>query len=250
MEVLGVPVSIIDMPRAVATVVALAQRQGASTVFVRDVPSLMLAVDDPALLALHHRADLVVPDGAPLVWIGKRRGKSEIGRVAGADLVEAVCMASLKTGQRHYFYGGQPGVAKEMMLRLARRHPGLVVAGVFSPPMREIDVTFDFDADGEAELEVIRRLNPDFIWVGLSSPKQEWWISRAAPQLGRGVFLGVGAAFDFHAGTVRRAPLWMRDNGLEWLFRLVSEPRRLWRRYLVLSPRFVGRMLFQRRPPS
>lgn len=246
MQVLGVPVSTIDLPGAVATVVALAQRQGASTVFVRDVPSLMLAVDDPALLALHHRADLVVPDGSPLVWIGRRRGMSEIGRVAGADLVEGVCRASLETGQRHYFYGGRPGVAKEMARRLARRHAGLVVAGVFCPPMREIDANFEFDVDGEAELEVIRRLRPDFIWVGVSSPKQEWWISRAAPRLGRGVLLGVGAAFDFHAGTVRRAPRWMRDNGLEWLHRLLSDPRRLWRRYLVLGPRFVIRLLFER----
>jgi len=186
-----------------------------------------------------------VPDGMPLVWVGRRRGH-DIGRVAGADLVDAVCRASLATGQSHFFYGGRPGVADEMAARLAARHAGLRVAGTLAPPMREIGSGHVFDADGRAELDAIRDASPDFVWVGISSPKQEWWMSRAAPLIGRGVFFGVGAAFDFHSGAIRRAPKWMQRSGLEWLHRLGSEPRRLWKRYLVLGPRFVWRLASQR----
>jgi N-acetylglucosaminyldiphosphoundecaprenol N-acetyl-beta-D-mannosaminyltransferase len=183
---------------------------------------------------------MVVPDGTPLVWIGRWRGYGRrIGRVAGADLVDAVCAASVSGGLTHYFYGGKPGVAAEMARRLSERHPGLLVAGVFSPPMREIGPDLCITDDMRAELDAIRRSGADFIWIGLSSPKQDYLAIQAAPLVGRGVFFAVGAAFDFHSGAVRRAPGWMRNNGLEWLHRLWSEPRRLWRRYLVLVPQFV-----------
>lgn len=245
-EILGVPVSVVDMTSAVDAVLTLSRSDGAHTVLVRDVASLMLAAEDPELLALHHRASLVVPDGSPLVWVGRGRGEAAIGRVAGADLVDAVCLASLANGQSHFFYGGKPGVADQMARRLTERYPGLRVAGTLSPPMRDISNGFTFDAEGERELALIGHLNPDFIWVGLSSPKQEWWMSRASPLIGRGVFLGVGAAFDFHSGAVRRAPPWMRNNGLEWLHRLLHDPKRLWRRYLVLGPRFVWALATRR----
>lgn len=240
MEVLGIPVNLLTMETAVATVRAWVETGPARTVFVRDVASLMTAMDTPVLRALHMKADLVVPDGMPLVWIGKLRGHgARIGRVAGADLMDAVCAASLETGQSHYFYGGLPGVADEMANRLKTRFPGLVVAGTFSPPMRALVETSCPTEALRAEIETIRRASPDFIWIGISSPKQEYWMMQAAPLFERGVFFGVGAAFDYHSGRIRRAPVWMRNTGLEWLYRLCSEPRRLWRRYLVQAPRFV-----------
>lgn len=240
MSILGVPVHLVDLKEAVRRINAFARDDRGHTVFVRDVASLMLAVDNPDLRALHDGASLVVPDGAPLVLAGRLEGHGEtIGRVPGADLVDAVCQASLRTGQSHFFFGGKPGVAEQMVERLQARHPGLRVAGTYSPPMRDIDADYRFDNQALAEIDIIRAANPDFIWVGISSPKQEYWMSQAAPLLGRGVCLGVGAAFDFHSGQVQRAPAWMRNNGLEWLHRLISEPRRLWRRYLVLAPRFV-----------
>lgn len=244
MSVVGVPVSVVDLRSAARTILRWAREDESRTVFVRDVPSLMLTADDERLRALHDDASMIVPDGAPLALLGRLRGFGRaIGRVPGADLVEAVCRLSVAAGHRHYFYGGKPGVAEEMARRLAARYPGLVVAGTFSPPMREIGPDFEIDAEVGAELAAIRESGADFIWVGLSSPKQEFWMMKAAPLVGGGVFLGVGAAFDFHAGTVRRAPRWMRDNGLEWLHRLISEPKRLWRRYLVLAPRFIGSLL-------
>lgn len=240
MQILGVRVDLVDLPHAASLLRRWAGEGGPHSVFVRDAPSLMLISKDEPLRRLHEHAGLVVPDGAPLVQIGRLRGfGGQIGRVAGADLVDAVCAACLETGRTHFFYGGKPGVAEEMARRLEARHPGLRVVGAHSPPMRALDRVATFDADALAELDLIQKTGADFVWVGISSPKQEVWISQAAPRIGKGVFIGVGAAFDFHAGTVRRAPLWMRDHGLEWLHRLVSEPGRLWRRYLLLAPHFL-----------
>jgi N-acetylglucosaminyldiphosphoundecaprenol N-acetyl-beta-D-mannosaminyltransferase len=205
----------------------------------------MLAADHPELKELHYEADLVVPDGMPLVWIGKlRRYGAELGRVAGADLVDAICAASLEEGGSHYFYGGKPGVAEQMARRLSQKYPGLQVAGVHSPEMREIGPDFEIDSQVARELDAIRDSHAGYVWIGMSSPKQEYFMAKAVPIVGRGVFFGVGAAFDFHSGAIKRAPKWMRNNGLEWLHRLYSEPRRLWRRYLVLVPRFAGRLVW------
>jgi len=247
MSVLGVPVSLVTLSRATEAVVGWGSGERPRTVFVREVPSLMLALGTPELRRLHDQADLIVPDGMPLVWVGHLQGHgAEIGRVAGADLMDAVCAASTVTGQSHFFYGGNVGVAEEAARRLRERHPGLVVAGTFSPPMRDIGPDFNLDPVCTTEIERIAASGADFIWVGISSPKQEYWMMQAAPVIGRGVFFGVGAAFDFHSGAVKRAPPWMRNNGLEWLHRLLSEPRRLWRRYLILAPKFVWLLLMHR----
>lgn len=245
-EILGVPVSLVDMEAAVDAIIQKPHTDGPGVVFVREVASLMLAADDAGLRALHHQAFLVVPDGMPLVWIGRFRGHGDrIGRVAGADLLDEVCRATLKTGQSHYFFGGKAGVAEKLSRRLRDRHPGLKVVGTYSPPIREIDHSFELAQEALEEVEKIRRLKPDFVWVGISSPKQEFWMAKAAPIVGGGVFLGVGAAFDFQSGELQRAPEWLQRIGLEWFHRLLCEPRRLWRRYLILAPRFVLQILFE-----
>lgn len=242
--ILKVPVSIVNMSVAVDCIIEAARRPSVEFVLVREVPSLMLATDNPTLVKIHHDALLVVPDGMPLVWVGRLTGLGkDIGRVAGADLVDSLCAQSLETGQSHYFYGGAPGVAVEMVRRLTERYPGLKVVGVYSPPMRTVDEAFVVEGDVLAEIEQIRATGADFIWVGISSPKQEYWMAAAAPRLGHGVLLGVGAAFNFHSGAVARAPRLLRDNGFEWLHRFLSEPKRLWYRYLVLAPQFVARGL-------
>lgn len=239
-RILGVPVGLVDMARATETVLGWATDGEPHTVFLREVAGLMLARDEPRLLALHHEASLVAPDGMPLVWVARLRGHGRaIGRVAGADLVDAVCAASLRSGQSHFFYGGKPSIAEAMAAALAAKYPGLRVAGTLSPPLRTIGPDFEPDAEGFAEIATIKASGADFIWVGLSSPKQEYWLMQAAPLIGKGVLLGVGAAFDFHSQAIRRAPKLLRDNGFEWLYRFCREPRRLWRRYLVAAPRFV-----------
>lgn len=235
-RILGVPVSIINMPLAVRTILGWIDARTAHYICVRDVHGVMRAQDDPDLMAIHDNAGLITPDGMPLVWTLHRRGYSGADRVCGADLVAALCEASVQSGLRHYFYGGKPGVAERMAAELRRRFPALVVAGTGTPPFRPM--TAGEDAEATATIVAAR---PDVVWVGLSTPKQEFWMRDHVGRIPGATLVGIGAAFDFYAGDVKRAPGWMQRSGLEWLHRLLSEPRRLWRRYLVLAPRFVVR---------
>lgn len=244
MRVLGVPISLVNMTGAVNKICAWGQSGAAQTVFVRDVHGLMRALEDPVLLAMHDKASMVVPDGMPLAQLARLRGygPAQIARTPGADIMLTVCERSVADNTTHYFFGGKPGVAQAMAARLTRTYPGLRIVGIYSPPMRDIDGRRALTKEELSELNMIKDAKPDFIWVGLSSPKQEYWMMKAVQHLEHGVLLGVGAAFDFHAGAIRRAPTFMRKYGFEWLHRLFSEPRRLWRRYLVLAPLFVYRV--------
>ena len=170
----------------------------------------------------------------PLVWLARWRGHSDVGRVCGADLVAELCAASVERGIGHYLYGGKPGVAERMAAALKVRFPGIKIVGMATPPFGAMDPTED-----EAATVAIAACHPGVVWVGLSTPKQEYWMRDHVGRIPGATLIGVGAAFDFYAGDVKRAPRWMHKSGLEWLHRLVSEPRRLWRRYLVLAPKFV-----------
>jgi N-acetylglucosaminyldiphosphoundecaprenol N-acetyl-beta-D-mannosaminyltransferase len=185
-------------------------------------------------------AFLAAPDGMPLVWLGRLHGNRNMTRVYGPDLMLAVCDAGRKTGASHYFYGGADGVAGELARALAARFPGLKVAGASMPPFHEHS-----DAEFAAFRAEISRTKPDFLWIGLGAPKQELFMAHHAAQLDAGLLLGVGAAFDFHSGRVAQAPRWMQRGGLEWLFRLCCEPRRLGRRYLITTPRLALLALLQ-----
>lgn len=233
-DILGVPISVTDEQRAIATVLAWARAGAANYICVRDVHGVMLAQRDPEFLAIHKAAGLVLPDGMPLVLVAKQRGHADIRRTCGPDFVGALCDAGRVHGIRHYFYGAAPGVAATMAANLERRFPGLIICGASSPPYGAVD-----EAADRAICEEIAATRPHVIWVGLSTPKQEYWMRDHVGRIPGATLVGVGAAFDFHAGTVRRAPAWMQRMTLEWLFRLLQQPRRLWRRYLVLAPRFV-----------
>jgi len=177
-------------------------------------------------------ADLVVPDGMPLVWLGRIHGFGLRDRVCGSELMDSFCRAT-GSAYRHFFYGGAPGVAERLAQVLHENH-GIVVAGTYTPPFRALT------AAEETELaSLVDEASPDVFWVGLSTPKQEKWMYEHRRKLNVPVMLGVGAAFDMNSGNSRRAPAWMRASGLEWLFRLASEPRRLWRRYLITIPKAV-----------
>ena len=233
-DILGVSVSAIDMPMALETIEGWIAERHSNYVCFRDVHGVMLCQKDEALMRIHGSAGLVAPDGMPLVWVGRLMGARRMRRVCGPDLLPALCERSLARGYRHFFYGGAPGVAERLAEALQARFPGLAVAGTFTPPFRPLT--------GEEDAAAVRTINAskaDIVWVGLSTPKQERWMAEHLGRIQAPVMLGVGAAFDFHAGAVRRAPRWMQRSGLEWLFRLLAEPRRLWRRYLVLAPKFV-----------
>ncbi len=239
-NVLGVGVSAIDMPQALEAIGGWIERREPRYVCVTGVHGVMESQRDEGLRRIHNAAGLVTPDGMPLVWLSRLRGHGHVRRVYGPDLMLACCERSVANGWRHYFYGGGEGVADRLVDRLGRRFPGLAIAGTYSPPFRSLSA--------EEDAEIVRRIRltrPDVVWVGLSTPKQERWMHEHAGRVGAPVLIGVGAAFDFNAGLKRQAPRWMQRSGLEWLFRLMAEPRRLWRRYLVNNPLFLWRILLQ-----
>lgn len=236
-NVLGVGVSALTLAQARDLVVGVRGELRRGYICCGTAHGLVEARRDPALLQIFNEAWLTTPDGMPLVWLGPRG----VERVYGPDLLLAVCDAGRAVGLRHYFYGGHPGVAEALRANLSARFPGLDVAGTGTPPFRSLDA--DELSAFHAE---IARLRPDVIWVGLGTPKQERFMAAQAATLDAGVLIGVGAAFDFHTGRVRQAPRWMQRSGLEWLFRLATEPRRLGYRYLVNNPAFVLHVLAQK----
>jgi N-acetylglucosaminyldiphosphoundecaprenol N-acetyl-beta-D-mannosaminyltransferase len=243
-DILDVPITITDHYHAALRMLDGIRDRRGGYVCARDVHGLMLAQEDPELCKIHREADMVLPDGMPLVHIARWRGHRSIRRVAGPDFVETMADLGREAGVRHYFHGGRPGVAARMAAVLADRYPGMVVAGTSSPPFGALT-----DADQREQIATILTSAPDIVWIGLGTPKQEHWMHRHYRDLPGMTLIGVGAAFDFHAGLVRRAPLWMQRATLEWLHRLLSEPRRLWRRYIVLAPAFLWRV-FRERPAA
>ena len=240
-DILGLPVSTLSMTESLRAVESWIERKDCHFVCFRDVHGVMVCQHDHRLMEIHHAAGLVAPDGVPLVWAGRFLfGKPHMERVCGPDFLPAFCARSEQTGFRHFFYGGPPGVAEKLAANLQQRYPKMQVAGCYSPPFRTLT------ADEDAEIiRMIDESGADLVWVGLSSPKQEHWMADHVGRLKAPALLGVGAAFDFHAGTVKRAPKFMQRSGTEWLYRLVSEPKRLWKRYLLLAPQFVFFLLRQ-----
>jgi N-acetylglucosaminyldiphosphoundecaprenol N-acetyl-beta-D-mannosaminyltransferase len=241
--VLGVGVSAIDMSQAVAEITRWLDEEEQHYVCVTGVHGVMEARRDPELRRIHNASGLTTPDGMPMVWAGHRAGATDMQRVYGPDLMLEVCALAAERGWSSFFYGGGDGVPELLAERLTARFPGLRVAGTWSPPFRPLT-----PAEDEAVVERINRSGPDLVWVGLSTPKQERWMAAHVGRLDAKALLGVGAAFDIHAGLLPQAPRWMQRSGLEWLYRLGREPRRLWRRYLRNNPRFVVEIL--RRPPA
>jgi N-acetylglucosaminyldiphosphoundecaprenol N-acetyl-beta-D-mannosaminyltransferase len=241
--VLDVGIHALDLPGAVFRLLAAATEGQRRVVCCCDAHSVLHARRDPTHRHILNHAWLATPDGIPLVWLGRRAGHPGIGRVYGPDLLQAVVAASGPTGPRHFFYGGAPGVAAALATRMAANQPSLLVAGTQCPPHAPA---------AELPLPDLAQHPTDILWVGLSTPKQEAFMARvAAAGLPFGVAVGVGAAFDFLTGRVRQAPPAVRRAGLEWLWRLAHEPRRLGRRYLVTVPTFAALVLTQayRRAP-
>ena len=239
-NVLGVGISAINMAQAINTIDAWVERGERQYVCVTGVHGVMESQRDPSLRQIHNRAGLVTPDGMPMVWLSHLHGRSHVAQVCGSELMLAVCGHSQTKGYRHFFYGGAEGVPERLAERLAQRFPQLSVAGTYSPPFRALS-----EAEDEEIVSRINAANPDIVWVGLSTPKQERWMAANRDRLQASALFGVGAAFDFHAGLKKRAPRWMQRSGLEWFHRFLSEPRRLWRRYLINNPAFVYHVMLQ-----
>lgn len=237
-DILGVGVSAINMEMALEAIEGWIERREQHYVCVTTVHGVMECRKDPELRRIFNSSGLTTPDGMPLVWLSRARGFGYVNRVYGPDLMLALCERSLSKGYRHFLYGGAPGVPEKLAENLKRRFPGLDVVGTYSPPFRPL--THEED---ERVVRMINEAGPDIVWVGLSTPKQERWMAGHIGRLEAPVLIGVGAAFDFHSGVKRQAPRWMQRSGLEWLFRLLTEPRRLWRRYLIYNSLFVWNLM-------
>ncbi len=235
-EVLGIPLAVSDYAEVIAWMEAMvaAGRQGYVTAAA--VNLVMSAQEDPETRAAVLGATLAVPDGQPLVWALHALGHAAATRIYGPDLMARFCARAAQAGIPIYLYGGRtPQALAQLEARLRARFAGLRIAGGFSPPFRELT-----GAEEERVIGEIDSSGASVVWVGTGQPKQEKWMLRMRPLLAAPLLVGVGAAFDFHAGLVPQAPPWMQRNGLEWAYRLAREPRRLWRRYARYNPRFVA----------
>jgi N-acetylglucosaminyldiphosphoundecaprenol N-acetyl-beta-D-mannosaminyltransferase len=232
-RVLGVGVNAVQIPDVVAQMENwISERGECHFIAVTGMHGVSEAQHDPGFKKILNSADLVVPDGMPLVWLGRRHGHQLRRRVYGPELMQTFCSIT-GAEHRHFLFGGLPGVAASLGEVLKEKH-GVNVVGEYSPPFQPLS-----DEEDEEILAMIHSVKPDVLWVGLSTPKQERWMYEHRPKLRVPVVVGVGAAFDLNSGRSRQAPRWMREHGLEWSFRLFQEPRRLWRRYLIYGSEFL-----------
>ena len=247
-NVLGIGVSAVNMDEALAQIKAWIDQRAKAYVCVTGVHGVMESRGSPALQAIHNNASLVVPDGMPIVWLLKFAGHAAADRVCGPELMPRYIAESVSRGDRHFFYGGSESAIVSLQNRVRAMAPGVCIAGAISPPYRALT-----EAEDEAMVSAINAAEPDIVWVGLSTPKQERWMAAHRDRLNAPALVGVGAAFDMEAGVIRRAPMFLRRTGFEWTYRLIKEPRRLWRRYLSSNPKFVALATLQAvglyRPP-
>jgi N-acetylglucosaminyldiphosphoundecaprenol N-acetyl-beta-D-mannosaminyltransferase len=233
-DILGVPLALTNYEKTMDWIDATIARRGRGYVIPAAVHAVMVAREDPdtreAVLG-----GVSVPDGQPLVWAMRLLGHRNASRVYGPELMGRYCERAAQTGTRMFLYGGRnQGALVQLALNLRRRYPGIKIVGGYSPPFR------DLDSDEQATIaKEINRSGAEVVWVGIGQPKQEKWMAQMHGSLTAPVLIGVGAAFDFHAGLVPQAPAWMQSVGLEWAYRLMHEPRRLWRRYARYNPLFV-----------
>jgi N-acetylglucosaminyldiphosphoundecaprenol N-acetyl-beta-D-mannosaminyltransferase len=232
--VLGVGISAIDMHDALSLSQELIEQHGKGYVCVTGVHGIMEAQRDESLRAILNRSFLCTPDGMPTVWVGRWQGHRGMRRVYGPDYMLQMCKLSTRRDYRHFLYGGNHGVAQKLKHRLAEMAPSINIVGTYSPPFRSLT-----GAEEDELIAIVREAKPDIFWVGLSTPKQERFMAHYLDRLDTSLMVGVGAAFDIHTGLLADAPQWIKDCGLQWLFRLLKEPRRLWRRYLSNNPRFL-----------
>ena len=228
---LGVKVSRINLSAAKDQICQWVNEKARVYICVAPASTLVDARRDPKYCTVINGASMVTPDGVPVIWLAKLKGCGDITRTYGPDLMRLLCASP---DIRHYFFGSTSQVINILDHTLRAKHPSIQIVGMTSPPYHATAQVED-----EATIKAINDAAPDILWVGLGSPKQDFWMDINRGRLNVPVIVGVGAAFDFLAGTKAQAPLWMQQNGLEWLFRLASEPGRLWKRYLIGNSLFI-----------
>ena len=239
-KILGVNIDLVNYAEVIKTIGQWRREGQRNYVIIANPHSLMSCTRDALMREATREAALIVPDGIGMIWGARLLRYEHCGRVTGPTLMLKLCDDGRQAGYRHFFYGGREGVAEEMASNLTQRFSGLTVAGTYAPPFRTLTP--------EEDAQVVERINrsrPDIVWVGLGAPKQEKWMAAHLGRIKATAMVGVGAAFDFHSGNAKWAPRWVRDLGLEWIWRLAQEPRRMWRRNLD-NPLFLLAVINQR----
>lgn len=226
-KVLGVRVDAVNMERALARIAERLDSGRKGYVCFVGVHGLLEALRDPAVAGAIRGAAMAMPDGTPTVWVGRAQGHRGMDHVTGPALMRAMFELPQFVGYSHFLYGGKPGVADELASTLHRQFPWANVAGTYAPPFRELTLAEECDL-----IDRVDRLNPDVVWVGISTPRQDLFMQRMLPRLNTRMMFGVGAAYDFLTGRIHDCPRWVKRAGLQWLHRLAQDPRRLWRRNL------------------
>ncbi len=239
-NILGVGISAVSMQSALDQTDAFLGSGQQGYVCVTGVHGIMEAQADERFRQILNKSFMSTPDGMPTVWLGHLRGFKRMTRVYGPDYMVNLCQRSVERGYRHFLYGGKPGVAEDLKGELERRFPGVQIVGTYTPPFRPLNVEEEV-----ALREQLEAAQVDILWCGLSTPKQERFMAGYLGRLPVRLMVGVGAAFDLVSGHLSEAPDWMKKAGLQWFYRLIKEPKRLWRRYLINNPKFTWLCLLQ-----
>lgn len=232
-EILKTNINVTNMSETIAYIELNLEKLRGRYICVSNVHTTVMAYEDETYRQIQNSAAMALPDGAPLSSYSRRMGYKNAKRVTGPDLMLQIFRRSSQRGYRHFFYGATPETIEAMRRVLERDYPNMIIAGMYSPPFRELTK--------EEDAEVVRMINeaqPDFVWVGLGAPKQEKWMYQHDGRI-NALMIGVGAGFDYLAGYIKRAPMWMQKLSLEWLYRLMQDPHRLWKRYLTTNFKFL-----------
>ena len=232
-NIMGVNIAAINMPWLIEFTKRYIKELSGNYMCVSNVHTTVMSYDDAKYCAVQNGGIMAIPDGGPLSSVGRRRGFSEMRRTTGPDYMKEILKISNKEGYRHFFYGSTEETLKKLQRTLKRSYSDVQVAGMFSPPFRTLSAKED-----EEVVRMINESNADFVWIGLGAPKQECWMAEHQGKI-KGFMIGVGAAFDYEAGNIDRAPMWMQKANLEWLYRFLQEPKRLFKRYFYTNTKFI-----------
>lgn len=232
-NIMGVNIAAVNMPWLIEFTKKNIKELSGNYMCVSNVHTTVMSYDDAKYCAVQNGGIMAIPDGGPLSSVGRKRGFSEMRRTTGPDYMKEILKISNKEGYRHFFYGSTEETLKKLQRTLKRSYSDVQVAGMFSPPFRTLSAKED-----EEVVRMINESNADFVWIGLGAPKQECWMAEHQGKI-KGFMIGVGAAFDYEAGNIVRAPQWMQKTNLEWLYRLIQEPKRLFKRYFYTNTKFI-----------
>ncbi|MGN8755009.1 WecB/TagA/CpsF family glycosyltransferase [Blautia sp. HCP3S3_C4] len=232
-NIMGVNIAAINMDWLVKFTDKNLQQLVGDYMCVSNVHTTVVSYENSEYCSIQNGGIMAIPDGGPLSSIGKKRGCEEMERTTGPSYMEEIFKISVQKGYKHYFYGSTDDTLNKLKMNLEKKYPGINIVGMYSPPFRPLNI--------DENIEIVDRINilkPDFVWIGLGAPKQEYWMAENQGKV-RGFMVGVGAGFDYFAGNIKRAPKWMQNNNLEWLYRLIQDPRRLFFRYLKTNMKFI-----------